>query len=389
MKVVVIRDGFFYTGINGVPCSKIVNYNNFSSRYLSGFDSVELVGRLYNIYDPDALPIVGDRVSFSKVDGYTGLFGFLRALKNILSLAFSNINKGDAYILRLPATIPIVYGLILFLKKIPYGVELVGDPYDAYSKKVLSSKMAFFYQTIFTNLTRFIVLNSVTASYVTDRTLQLNYPTKKSIKNFSYTSLDIGDEAYVEYPRNSSDFTKGEYIISHVGMMAKNYKGHDILIDAVKIVIDRGYKVRVKFVGDGSERVRFEKIVNDFELNDYFVFLGGLSSGNKVREVLDSSDIFVLPSRQEGLPRAMIEAMARGIPCIGTRVGGIPELLDENSIVDVDDVLSLANKICEYIDNPTLMENLSCLLLIKSRRFHRDHVSKERMKFYKTLRMLS
>ena len=62
-------------------------------------------------------------------------------------------------------------------------------------------------------------------------------------------------------------------------------------------------------------------------LRDRVRFRGQLTTPVDVRAELDRADLFVLPSRQEGLPRAMIEAMARALPCIGSSVGGIPELL--------------------------------------------------------------
>ena len=85
-----------------------------------------------------------------------------------------------------------------------------------------------------------------------------------------------------------------------------------------------------QMVGDGN-RERLEKIISDLGVEDQVEFMGVMTH-ERVFEWLDSIDIYIQPSRQEGLPRALIEAMSRGLPCIGARTGGIPELLPENKI---------------------------------------------------------
>ena len=88
-----------------------------------------------------------------------------------------------------------------------------------------------------------------------------------------------------------------------------------------------------------------EQLARDLGLQDQAEFCGNLPAGAAVVRKLDESDLFVLPSRQEGMPRAAIEAMARALPCICRRVGGIPELIGTGELVPADDVAALSVKL--------------------------------------------
>jgi glycosyltransferase involved in cell wall biosynthesis len=100
---------------------------------------------------------------------------------------------------------------------------------------------------------------------------------------------------------------------------------------------------------------------------------------------LDQADIFVMPSRTEGLPRTMIEAMARGLPCIGSAVGGIPELLRPEDMVPAGDASSLAGAIIKIAKNPKLRAKMSKINLKKSADYSDKVLHKQRTAFYEYL----
>ncbi len=115
-------------------------------------------------------------------------------------------------------------------------------------------------------------------------------------------------------------------------------------------------------------------------------FVGNMDSAQDVRDYLDTADLFLLPSRQEGLPRAMIEAMARGLPCIGTKIGGIPELLDESALVPVNDPKSLAEKIELFLTTPRLANAQASRNLKETQHYALESLEARRTEFYRYLK---
>jgi glycosyltransferase involved in cell wall biosynthesis len=112
------------------------------------------------------------------------------------------------------------------------------------------------------------------------------------------------------------------------------------------------------------------------------LFLGELPAGEAVRAELDRADLFVLPSRTEGLPRAMLEAMARALPCLGSTVGGIPELLPPEDMVSPGDVTALARKIREVLADPPRMSRMSARNLEKAQAYREEILQERRVAFY-------
>ena len=85
-------------------------------------------------------------------------------------------------------------------------------------------------------------------------------------------------------------------------------------------------------IGEGPERVRLEKLVNDYGLAKNVTF-EGLIENSQVYKYLYQNNIYILMSNNEGLPISIIEAMRTGLPVISTKISGIPELVDINGIL--------------------------------------------------------
>jgi glycosyltransferase involved in cell wall biosynthesis len=164
------------------------------------------------------------------------------------------------------------------------------------------------------------------------------------------------------------------------------YKGTDVLIEAVAHCVRAGLDVSALIVGDGKYRQSLMGLADRLGVGSRIEFAGQVTAGTPVRLLLDTADLFVLPSRTEGLPRAMIEAMARALPCIGSYVGGIPELLDAGELVAPGDAHGLASKIQEVLKDPQRMQALSCRNLETAMQYRDSVLADRRRRFYAHVR---
>ena len=133
-------------------------------------------------------------------------------------------------------------------------------------------------------------------------------------------------------------------------------KGQHILLEACSILKKEGVPFHLTMVGDGPDRKSLEACAASSKLGDCVTFTGPLGQ-DKVRSCYDRADLFVLASFAEGVPVVLMEAMAKEIPVISTRITGIPELIEheEDGLLAVPgDPVDLAGQIRKVLDSPEL-----------------------------------
>ena len=146
-------------------------------------------------------------------------------------------------------------------------------------------------------------------------------------------------------------------------------KGYDVLLQAARATLDRGATVRFVAVGDGPLRGDLVSQHAALSLEDHFVFLG---EREDVPRLLAGADVFVLPSRQEGLPLALMEAVCSGLPVLATEVGELPNLLTNGMdalVVPAEQPELLAEALLELVQHPELRARLSAAALGLAERF--------------------
>ena len=137
-------------------------------------------------------------------------------------------------------------------------------------------------------------------------------------------------------------------------------KGWDILLSSFEDIAPEKPEARLLFVGsiNSSHEVAFAKSLKERAkqngLSDKVCFLG---QRDDIAHILTISDVFVLPSRSEGQPGALVEAMASGLPCVGTRVGGVPEVITDGYdglLVEREDVGAMTQAVKKLLENKNL-----------------------------------
>jgi colanic acid/amylovoran biosynthesis glycosyltransferase len=143
--------------------------------------------------------------------------------------------------------------------------------------------------------------------------------------------------------------------IISVGRLAPA-KGTLILLHACKELLHRGVRIRLRLVGDGPDRKRLESAAQTLGISEHVIFEGARSH-ERVLELYRNADIFALASFAEGIPVVLMEAMALGIPCVSTRITGIPELIEDGIsglLVPAADQEALAEALGRLVEDPDL-----------------------------------
>ena len=147
----------------------------------------------------------------------------------------------------------------------------------------------------------------------------------------------------------------------------RDYKGHRWLIEACALLKQRGVPVHCVLVGDGPERGAVEQQIVAARLSAEVELLGNRPQ-DQIRQLLDRSDVMVLPSvvtaegMMDGIPVALMEAMVTGLPVVSTRVSGIPELVQDGKtglLAPEKDASALADALQRLQRDPALSRRLA------------------------------
>ena len=145
-----------------------------------------------------------------------------------------------------------------------------------------------------------------------------------------------------------------------VAMVAnfRDYKRHTDVLAAVRLMIGRRPRLQLVLFGDGAERATIERVVREANLGRNVVLAGIRPNA---ADLLSAFDLTVLASSQESFPNALMESMARGVPVVATRVGGVSELVRDGidgTLVEVGHPEQLAAAMLEMLDKPQLRRQM-------------------------------
>jgi glycosyltransferase involved in cell wall biosynthesis len=296
------------------------------NRYLQHFDTLSVLARVRKTDNP--ADIAGLQVADGpavRVVGVPESHGVSRAfsLGAASAVADEQVRAADAVIARVPSDIGLLAARAGYRRGRILTVEVVANAWLSLWHH--GSWLAKCYAPLLHAKTRNLVSKADFALYVTQEYLQEVYPCHGSCDYASNVVIGIEADALqqrLERIRQNANAIQ----LGFVGSLQANHKGLDTLLQAVAALRTLDLPVRLQVVGEGS-LWQWQKMCRRLRIEDSVEFLGSLPGSAQVLRWLDQIDIYLHPSRAEGLPRSLIEAMSRGCCCLGSTVGGIPELL--------------------------------------------------------------
>jgi len=330
VRVLVTSEGRLSRGpggeIHGHDAGKYTSWSN----YLEVFDEVVVLARAAErreISEQEARAD-GPSVSFRPLPNYAGPWEYLKSSAELKARTREAIAQADAYILRVPGLVGrLAWREITRLGR-PFALEVVGDPWDALGPGTWPSIFRPVFRRAATYQLKQMCRGAIAVHYVTQEALQRRYPPGPGAYavGFSDALMDSAfalPEILSERYRRIEELVEGRagsgkaLRIGFIGSLARMYKGPDVLLRAALLCRQRGLNFEVEMAGAGRHAEEIQALAARLGMQDKARLIGQLPSGKAIFDFLDSVDLFVMPSRAEGLPRALLEAMARAYPCIG------------------------------------------------------------------------
>ena len=390
-RLLLAADGHYYRDAEGdVYVDAVFNYG-FYSRYLDAFDEVDALGRMTRV---DTAPggkrrADGPGVTFVDLEPGHGVTGLLKTGAANRRVIHEAVSGAVCVIARVSGMVGNMVAAECRRQGKPYSIEVVVDPWEYFAPGASGGKVAPVVRRLWTSQLKKDCEAAVGVSYVTERYLQQRYPCRamrgeEGCFTSHYSSVDLPDESFGQ-PKAWGELDAIRLV--HVANSFQgNGKGHLTLFRACKVLADGGVPFELICVGDGPSMGEFRARCDELGIAGRVTFTGRLADGNAVREVVRGADLFVFPTRAEGLPRVLLEAMAEGVPCLSTPVCGIPEILPPECLFAPDDADGFAARIAELRDSPEELGSLSAKGLETARYYASSVLRERRREFYSNAR---
>ena len=395
MKLLLVLEHRFFIlpGGETVYCERNVDYS-FLQRYLQVFDEVTVCARAQNVSSDfkGKLLSSGKNVSFLPLPDFRGSTGIIKNYGKCRKIIRDNIAKFDAVMLRSPSPISLAALNPVIKSKKPFAAEFVINPRTMFDKDSNPTRKAVvgLMQALFVGHARKLCRTANGVSYVTEYVLQEEFPCRAILEGESeqfftehYSTINISKQDYSEVRPSPK---QGEpVVVCHTGYMDGYSKGHLAVMDVVKNCLDDGLNVEIHFIGSGTIEETFKKYAEDQGISDHVKFLGQQYGYKQVQKALMAGHIFLFPTRSEGLPRSLIEAMANGLACVSSPIDGIKELLDPEFLVDYKDVQGMTRIVEELVRNDDKRIRVATKNYMISQKYEASILNERRISYYSKL----
>tara|TARA_B100000700_G_scaffold331157_1_gene461890 strand:+ start:8976 stop:10154 length:1179 start_codon:yes stop_codon:yes gene_type:complete len=356
-------------------------------RYTSILGSLTVVGRhggVIHSNDENHTLSSGSNVKFHLFENLTTIKNFFHLDANIKSSIASLVSQNDLIICRLPSRLGHLFLNEAERQEKVYAIEVVGCPWDAlWNYGGFKAKL---YAPLSSYMQKRALRRTFNACYVTKSFLQRRYPARSGSLMVGISDVcipSVSEQVLYRRLRKYTEAKKRTFKVGLIGNYQSNYKGIDIAIKALANAKFGAWEFHV--VGSGNP-TKYIRLAEQLGVKDKVKFVGVLESGDQVFDWIDSLDIYIHPSRQEGLPRAIVEAMSRGCPILATGIAGIPELLQDEVLVKKNDWKALSTKLDNLIINEDLMAKLATRNFNKAKDYYDFKLDELRVAYFERLK---
>ncbi len=354
-------------------------------RYLELFDSITLIMR-HSPISPDDTEALNrmNRITDPRVqviflpDTKASIRSFLsiKLRRELKKTVLDNITENRAVIARLGSGSGTI--AIKRCNKLgkPVLAEAVGCPWDSlWNHSVYGKLMAPF---AWLSMRR-SMKHADYAVYVTDEFLQRRYPTDGKQAAISDVQLQPVSQAVLDKRLGKIKEHKDKLRIGTAAAVNVAFKGQRFVIEALAKLKASGRTDIEYHLAGGGDNTALRELAEKLGVADQVVFEGSIPH-DKMFDWLDDLDLYIQPSLQEGLPRAVVEAMSRGLPCFVSKIGGMPELLNAEAVFPAKDVRAIAELIGGITEEK--MIKASERNFKRAADFDREQLAKKRREFY-------
>lgn len=308
------------------------------------------------------------------LDNFKSLFKLNEYIK-ARKIVKKYVKENEYIICRLPSNLGNMGAKYAKKYKRKYIVEVVGCPWDSLRNHSIIGK---FIAPIEYLKQKFYVKSADNVLYVTEKFLQDRYKNNKNKQACSDVKITIDDDVF-QKRIEKINLMNSQISIGTIGNRDMKYKGFDTVIKAIAKLNKDKIIYKYYILGSGNEKW-IKSVIRKYKVSEY-VILQEFIPHEEIPNWLDNIDIYIQPSKTEGMPRALIEAMSRACPCIGSNAGGIPELLDKNLVFRKSDYKHLKKILSGFTLKE--MKNQAEINVNIAKKFERGKLDRMRSDFFK------
>ncbi len=387
IALLLVDNAHIYRTPDGRYYSSALYDIGFFLRYLKVFNRVRFLAKTRYVekVDPEKhIPLSVPGLEIHELPWTQGLKGLIKKLPLALTRYISAHRGADCAIYRV-SQLESYLAYMCRDRKAPFFLEVVNDP-----ETFIHLRPALRY--VNQRMLRLMLGQASGASFVTKRILQAKYLTEErhALEDFvtsHYSSIELNEE-WFSTPLEFKDRIEKLHLAHISNSIDNDIKGHEPAIRIVAKLKERGVDASISFIGDGSYVEQLKQMAAGLGISDRVHFVGRINGRHELLGYLSQFDLFLYPTRLEGLPRAVIEAMAVGLPVLSTPIAGIPELLAPEYMFEPDDIDGFAGAVARLRARPEELGLMSKTNIDKAREYSSDILDARRTDFYSRLKSI-